>query len=69
MNKCILCKKRKEENSDYCTYHEIAYKNILIGYKKWKNSQEITWNDYLRVILELKQTGKWVKEVSIHQLK
>jgi len=54
---------------EYCRYHEAAYVNLLAGYRKWKRARDITWSDYLNTLIELKETGEWVKEVATHQKK
>jgi len=69
LSKCAICQRTQLEESEYCKYHERAYENLLAGYRKWKRAEGITWSDYLKKLIELKETGEWVKDVATHQKK
>jgi hypothetical protein len=32
-------------------------------YEKWKTAAGFTWNDYLKKIGEIEDTGKWIREI------
>ena len=41
-----------------------------MGFKKWKYAYvSVTYEDYLLRILAIKETGKWVRDVALHQMK
>ncbi|MBI2937690.1 MAG: hypothetical protein HYY22_05735 [Thaumarchaeota archaeon] len=47
----------------FCRYHQQAYENLEAGFEKWRHAYgETNWKDYLRLIVELSETGAWVKE-------
>jgi DNA topoisomerase-1 len=60
--KCILCE-REEYRDGLCKYHYEALKRIREAYSEWKRREEITWSEYLRTLLKLRSTGRWVREV------
>jgi len=60
--KCKVCD--REAVSEYCEFHEEAYKSIVKKYDSWKQALEISWKDYLREIAKNPYTGKWAKEVA-----
>ncbi len=62
--KCEIC--GREANSRFCDLHEEAYRNLLEKYEVWKGRLDITWNEYLRRIIENPNTGIWAKEVAKH---
>jgi len=66
---CTICDRPRLEKS-YCTFHRTAYENLKRGFKKWKYAYgSITYEDYLLRILAIKETGKWVRDVALHQMK
>jgi hypothetical protein len=69
--KCIICKRTKIENSEYCIYHDKAKNHIKENYKKWNEaySTNLTWDQYLDKLLKLENVGMWIKEVSDVELK
>jgi hypothetical protein len=69
--KCIICKRTKIENSEYCIYHNKAKNYIKENYKKWNESYStnLTWDQYLDKLLKLENVGMWIKEVSDVELK
>ncbi len=47
----------------------MAYEKLKEGYNTWRSAyKDITWEDYLKRILELDDTGKWVKDVIKYKL-
>ena len=69
--KCIICKRTKIKNSEYCIYHNKAKNYIKENYKKWNESYStnLTWDQYLDKLLKLENVGMWIKEVSDVELK
>jgi len=61
MNHCPICSRDKHDK--FCTYHQIAYNNLKEMYEKWKTAAGFTWNDYLKKIGEIEDTGKWIREI------
>jgi len=62
--KCSICGERTLENESYCENHQLAYENIKRQYQYWKDALQISWQEYLRKIMENKNAGQWVKEVA-----
>jgi hypothetical protein len=47
----------------------MAYDKLEECYNTWRSAyKDITWEDYLKRILELDETGKWVKDVIKYKL-
>lgn len=66
---CTICDRPRLEKS-YCTFHRAAYENLKRGFKKWKYAYvSVTYEDYLLRVLAIKETGKWVIDVALHQMK
>jgi hypothetical protein len=63
-DRCNLCLRRRVEGSVYCKYHLQALTNIKAGFEKWRKALGISWEDYLKRIMALPETGVWVKEVT-----
>jgi hypothetical protein len=55
------------DGSQYCRYHEISYERLLSTYRKWKIALDVTWSEYLKEVIDRKETGEWVKQVAHHQ--
>jgi len=60
--KCKICD--KETESEFCSFHQKAYENLIKNYEEWKKALEISWKDYLNEIIKNPYSGKWVKEVA-----
>lgn len=60
--KCLLCK-REAFHNNLCIYHYEALKRINKLFNEWKRREGIGWDEYIRQLLRLKSTGKWVREV------
>ena len=60
--KCRIC--GKESTSGFCELHEMAYDNLLEGYKDWKKALNLAWTSYLRKVMMNPNTGLWAKEVA-----
>ena len=59
---CRIC--GKESISGFCELHEMAYDNLLEGYKDWKKALNLAWTSYLRKVMMNPNTGLWAKEVA-----
>ncbi len=69
MAKCIACSREASANK-FCNYHENAYNTLKKNYDVWKDGYgKISWKEYLERLLERKETGSWVKDVIILELK
>lgn len=68
MNKgCSLCWRRREDGSEYCTYHLTAQKNLLKAFRDWQEALEIEWRDFLVAVVARQESGEWVRDIA-HQL-
>jgi hypothetical protein len=67
--KCFACA-RKASTNKYCFYHAQAFDNLKEHYKIWVHAYDtISWNDFLNKLLQMNETGSWVKDVIIVELK
>ena len=66
--KCPICNSNKYEESDYCENHQSAYLNLKERYNDWKKALNITWQEYLKKIIENENSGEWAREVAMHLL-
>ena len=70
MAKCIACYRDASNTNEFCRYHKHAYDALKKNYSLWCNAYgKIAWKEYLERLLDLKETGLWVKEVVILELK
>jgi hypothetical protein len=54
----------------YCNYHNEAFNNIKRHYQLWVSAYGLlSWNDYLDKLLKMNETGNWIKEVILIELK
>jgi hypothetical protein len=68
--KCYVCSRKASVASKYCLYHSQALEGLKEEHKTWiKAYGKISWNDFLDKLLKLDETGIWVKEVIIVELK
>jgi len=65
---CTLCWRRREDGSEYCTYHLLAQKNLLKAFQDWREALEIEWRDFLVSVVARQESGEWVRDVAIHLL-
>lgn len=69
MAKCKACS-RDASSDEFCIYHEQAYDALKKNYDAWQDAYgKISWKEYLEKLLELKETGSWVKDVIMLELK
>jgi hypothetical protein len=69
--KCSACHRdviAKEKR--YCLYHSQAYDSLQKEYKAWMNAYGgVSRETYMKKLLDLDQTGDWVKDVIRNELK
>lgn len=65
--KCKVC--RREAQNKYCDLHEKASANIVQKFEIWKNSADMSWEQYLNELVKNPSTGIWAKEVAEQMLK
>lgn len=69
MNKgCSLCWRRREDGSEYCTYHLAAQKNLIKAFRDWQEALEVEWMDFLASVVARQESGEWVRDVAHHFL-
>ena len=70
-NKCSVCARDVIANGKkYCLYHSQAYDSLQKQYRAWVNAYGgISREAYMKKLLELDQTGDWVKDVIRIELK
>jgi hypothetical protein len=63
--KCAACYREVvAKDKRFCLYHSQAYTSLKKQYDAWvKAYGGISWDDYLKKLLTLDQTGSWVKDV------
>jgi len=61
MTRCAIC--YRKANNEYCNFHDVAYKNIIQAFEKWKSSKTISWEEYLNNLKNKSNSGIWVKEI------
>ena len=66
--KCPICS-REALGSKFCNHHELAEKNLLATFERWKHAySKLDWAEYLTQVQGLEMTGQWVKEVTKYLL-
>ena len=61
---CRICGRRREEASEYCSYHSKADANLRDAFERWRQALEMDWPTFLREVAENPATGDWVKEAA-----
>jgi len=61
--KCIICGLYSGENK-LCFKHAAAARSIAENYSIWQKAFNISFDEYLKRILENRETGTWVAEVA-----
>jgi hypothetical protein len=69
--KCATCYREVvAKDKKFCIYHSQAYDSLKKQYDAWvKAYGGISWDDYLKKLLSMEQTGSWVKDVINLELK
>ena len=61
---CCACSRKVLATKKYCIYHSQALDDIKGHYTKWVYAYGIiSWNDFLNRLLDMNETGSWIKEV------
>ena len=59
---CLVCS--RTTSGKYCEYHSKSFDKFTSGYEFWKSALgEISWEDYLRKLLELQETGSSIRDI------
>lgn len=64
---CIICQRLTETTYDglrLCRFHGMAYEELKRAYKTWSRKTKVSFNEFLNKVLELRSSGKYVKEVA-----
>lgn len=63
--KCFACYREVvTKGKKFCIYHSQAYDSLKKQYDAWVTAYGvISWDNYLKKLLALDQTGSWVKDV------
>ena len=71
MVKCTVCTRKVSNDIDkHCLYHTQAYDNLKKHYKIWNKAFDgLSWTNYMNKLLELNETGSWIKEVINAEIK
>ena len=65
--KCDVCGKDCDEK--LCEWHKISYDQLNDLFKYYQEIKDISWNDYLKEVIDNRNSGIWVKEVASYILK
>ena len=65
--KCDICGKDCKEK--LCEWHKISYDQLNDLFKYYQEIKDISWNDYLKEVIDNRNSGIWVKEVASYILK
>jgi hypothetical protein len=67
---CRACPRKVPTTKKYCSYHSQALDDIKEHYMKWVHAHgHVSWNDFLDRLLNMNETGSWIKEVISVELK
>lgn len=65
MTSCQICNRLVRETDRFCTYHQEAFEALSKIYYEWDKAYGgLDWIEYLRQVIEVEGTGKWVIEVA-----
>ncbi|HYY39641.1 MAG TPA: hypothetical protein VE692_00175 [Nitrososphaera sp.] len=68
--KCIACHRKALPGNKYCLHHKQAFDSMINHYKGWVNAYGmISWEEFLTKLLDMQETGSWIKEVIELELK
>ena len=63
-DKCAACHRKAVAGKKYCVHHSQAHDGLLNHYMAWvKAYGRISIQDFMDKLLEMKETGSWVREV------
>ncbi len=61
---CRLCSREKVvRKTELCQYHHKALENLQESFEKWRYAYgNLDWDEYLKKVAEMPETGIWVKD-------
>lgn len=66
--KCAACSRETEEK--YCRYHMRALEQLKSHYARWVDAYGgVSWQEYLQKLCKMEETGAWLKEVILAEMK
>lgn len=70
MKVCRLCPRvAVDESTLLCKYHELSLENVKKAYPSWSRAYgNISWGEYLKMMIDVPETGEWAKEVARSEL-
>lgn len=68
MGLCDICGRDAEDGQTLCRYHVMAQTVLQEKFEEWRTAQDMSWEEYLKEVLEAEDTGAWVKDVIEHSL-
>lgn len=61
---CAACSRKTVSDKKYCVNHSQAYDSLSNHYKEWVRAYgRISMQEFMDKLLEMKETGTWVREV------
>ncbi len=67
--KCAACT-RDSGDKEYCLYHTKALEELKSHYGSWVSAYGgISWQDYLKRLYNMQETGQWIKDIIRLELK
>lgn len=58
-----------QHSQEFCAYHAQAYEKLKWGYDEWLNAYgKISWEEYLKRLLERRESGSWVRDLIMLEL-
>jgi hypothetical protein len=64
MSDCAVCDRPTSSEEVYCEYHLKALESLRDFYGQWNEALEISWDEYLKQLLETEGTGIWIRELA-----
>ena len=62
--KCAACPRKALAGKKYCVHHSQAHDSLMNHYKAWVEAYgRISMQDFMDRLLELRETGSWIREV------
>jgi hypothetical protein len=62
--KCSACHRKAIPGKKYCVHHSQALDSLQNHYKAWVEAYgRISMEDFMDKLLEMKETGTWIREV------
>jgi DNA topoisomerase-1 len=62
VTKCGICGRDAKED-ELCRYHFEALNNLRAAYEGWNTASGVSWEQYLERLVQIEETGRWVKDV------